>query len=58
MSPKELLYIDDVLGHESCLRTLCSERAQQLQNSELQQLARQLSDGHIQRFSRMLSLLN
>lgn len=57
MSPKELLYIEDVLGHEHCLHALSDERASQLGSSELQQLARRLSEEHQQRFDRMFSLL-
>ena len=30
MSPKELLYIEDALGHEKYLQTKCQETAQQL----------------------------
>ena len=33
MSPKELNYIEDALGHEQFLKTQCQEAAQNLQRS-------------------------
>lgn len=35
MSPKELLYIEDALGHEQHLQTKCQTTAGQLQDKEL-----------------------
>ena len=35
MSPKELSYIEDALGHEKFLKTQCQEAAQNLQDPDL-----------------------
>ena len=35
MSPKELNYIEDALGHEQFLKTQCQEAAQNLQDPQL-----------------------
>lgn len=35
MSPKELLYIEDVLGHAKELETACKDFANMVQDSEL-----------------------
>ena len=35
MSPKELTYIEDALGHEKFLKTQCQEAAKNLQDGEL-----------------------
>ena len=37
MSPKELLYLEDALGHEKFLKTQCQQAAQALQNPQLKQ---------------------
>ena len=42
MSPKELLYIEDALGHTQFLMAQCSEAADRLTDPVLQQQARQL----------------
>ena len=34
MSPKELLYIEDALGHEEYLKKQCTEVASKLQEAE------------------------
>ena len=38
MSPKELMYIEDALNHETFLMTQCQQAAQALQNPELKQM--------------------
>ena len=35
MSPKELNYIDDALGHEKFLKTQCQDAIKNLQDGEL-----------------------
>ena len=35
MSPKELMYIEDALGHETFLQSQCRQAAQALKNPEL-----------------------
>ena len=46
MSPKELSYIDDALGHESFLKTQCQEAARNLQDPELSAFSRQIEEKH------------
>mgnify|MGYP004699387459 CR=1 FL=1 len=57
MSPKELLYIEDALGHETFLKTQCQQAAQNLQDPELKQYAQQLADQHQQLFKRFYNLV-
>lgn len=57
MSPKELLYIEDALGHEKFSMTQCQEAVQQLQDSDLKQYAQQMMDRHRQIFGSFYSLV-
>ena len=47
MSPKELMYIEDALNHETFLMTQCQQAAQALQNPELRSYANQLACARI-----------
>ena len=51
MSPKELSYIDDALGHESFLKTQCQEAARNLQDPELSAFSRQIEEKHFSTIS-------
>lgn len=57
MSPKELLYIEDALGHAQYLRTQCETAAQQLQDPALQTQARQLAESNQALFKRFFNLV-
>ncbi|WP_369298032.1 hypothetical protein [uncultured Neglectibacter sp.] len=57
MSPKELLYIEDALGHEKFFMTQCQEAMGKLQDQELQQTVRQMYDKHQKIFSQFFSLV-
>lgn len=57
MSPKELLYIEDALGHEQFLQTQCQQAAQALQNQELKSLVTQLANQHQQLFQKLYQLV-
>lgn len=57
MSPKELLYIEDALGHEQFLKTQCQEAVQNLKDTELQNYAQQLMSKHQQLFSQFYNLV-
>ncbi|MBR0198835.1 MAG: hypothetical protein IJQ42_01545 [Oscillospiraceae bacterium] len=57
MSPKELLYIEDALGHAQYLRTQCETAAQQLQDTALQTQARQLAESNQALFRRFFNLV-
>ncbi|MEW4413890.1 hypothetical protein [Clostridium sp. AN503] len=50
MSPKELNYVDDALGHEKFLKTQCQEAIQNLQDAELKACVQQIAEKHNQIF--------
>lgn len=57
MSPKELLYLDDALGHEQFLIAQCSEAESALSDPQLKQCVRQLQNAHQQIFNRLMALI-
>lgn len=57
MTDKELLYIDDALGHEQYFQTKCQETAQSLTDPELKRCVEQLETRHSQIFRQFYSLL-
>lgn len=57
MSPKELIYIEDALGHEQQMKTACTDFASQLQDPELRSFVQQLSTKHGDCFNRFYGLL-
>lgn len=57
MSPKELLYVDDALGHEQFSITQCKNAAQALQDPQLKAYAQQLADKHQQTFGQFYQLI-
>ncbi len=57
MSPKELMYIEDALGHEQFLQTQCQQAAQALQNQELKNYVTQLANQHQQLFQQLYQLV-
>lgn len=57
MSPKELLYIEDALGHEAQMKTACADFAQQLQDPELKNFVQGLCMKHKECFDRFYGLL-
>ena len=46
MSPKEMLYLEDALGHEEFLIAQCQNAVQTLQDGELKLFAQQMQDKH------------
>ena len=56
MSPKELLYIDDALGHEQFLIAQCQDADSALSDPQLKQHVRQLQNSHQQLFNRLMAL--
>lgn len=58
MSPKELLYITDALGHEKHMKTCCQSVAAQLQDIELKTFVEQMASRHGQAYDKLYSLLN
>lgn len=57
MSPKELLYIEDALGHEKQAKSTCANSAAHLQDAELKNFVSQLSERHTACFDRFYGLL-
>jgi len=57
MSPKELLYIEDALGHTQFLMNQCRTAATQLKDPALQQQAQQLVNGNQKLFTQFYNLV-
>ena len=57
MSPKELLYIVDALGHEQFLKTQCQDTANNLQDGELKNYVSQLVMKHDELFKQFYNLV-
>lgn len=57
MSPKELNYIEDALGHEKFLKTQCQDAAQNLQDPELKSCVQELQQKHQQLFDSFYNLV-
>lgn len=57
MTTKELLYIEDALGHEKYFQTKCGEVANQIQDAELKSYVQQMAQKHQQIFQSIYSLL-
>ncbi|MBQ4091258.1 MAG: hypothetical protein IJC64_02955 [Clostridia bacterium] len=58
MSPKELLYIDDVLGHETNMKAACQDFSSKLQSPDLRNFVSEIAQKHTQCFSKFYGLLN
>lgn len=58
MSPKELLYIEDALGHEQQIKCLCTDSANKIQDPELKNLISSITSRHTECFNRFYGLLN
>ncbi len=57
MSPKELLYIEDALGHSQFLMTQCRTAADQLSDPALRSQAQQLANTNQKLFNQFLNLM-
>lgn len=57
MSPKELLYIEDALGHTQFLISQCRNAANQLTDPVLKQQAQQLVNGNQKLFNSFFDLV-
>lgn len=57
MTSKELLYLEDALGHEKYFQSKCKETASQLQDIELKTYIEQMAQKHQQIFQRFYGLL-
>lgn len=57
MSPKELSYIEDALGHETHMQNCCTAMRGQFQDAQLGDFAADLAERHRLNFSRVMELL-
>lgn len=57
MSPKELLYVEDALGHAQFLTTQCREAAGQLRDPKLRAQAQQLAARNETLFNKFYGLV-
>jgi len=57
MTNKELLYIEDALGHEKHFQTKCKETANKLQDSDLKMCVEEMAQKHSQIFQDFYSIL-
>ncbi|HIS99785.1 MAG TPA: hypothetical protein IAA59_06075 [Candidatus Faecaligallichristensenella faecipullorum] len=57
MSPKELLYVEDALGHEKFLKAQCQQAVSNLQDPELKNFVQQLMNRHQQIFGQFYQLV-
>ena len=57
MTTKELLYIEDALGHEKYFQTRCKEAVNQLQDPELKSCVQSLAEKHSRIFQSFYGLL-
>ena len=57
MSPKELLYIEDALGHTKQIKTVCTDFSNQLADTELSNFVADIAKKQQQTFDRIFNLL-
>lgn len=57
MSPKELLYIEDALGHEKYLKSQCQSVCAGITDTELKSYVKNLGERHNQIFKSIYGLL-
>ena len=57
MSPKELLYIEDTLGHEKQLACTCKESAKTLEDTDLQSFVMSIAQNQSNTFNKFSGLL-
>lgn len=57
MSPKELQYIEDALGHEQFLLSQCKQAVSSLSDPELKNTVGQLATKHQEIFNRFYNLV-
>ncbi|MCR5207373.1 MAG: hypothetical protein K6C14_02720 [Eubacterium sp.] len=58
MTSKELLYVEDALGHEQYFQTKCCEAQEQLGDEHLRSTVADMQQKHQQLFNSFYSLLN
>ncbi|MCI9366106.1 MAG: hypothetical protein HFJ54_06135 [Clostridia bacterium] len=57
MTSKELLYVEDALGHENFMKTCSKKTAAQIQDPVLSTYIAELEQKHTELFNKFLNLL-
>lgn len=57
MSPKELLYIEDALGHEKQIKATCQDSANQLEDKALAAFVQSVAERHTACFNKFYGLV-
>lgn len=57
MTSKELLYVEDALGHENFMKTCSKNTSSQLQDTVLSGYIAELEQKHTELFNKFLNLL-
>ncbi len=57
MTAKELLYVEDALGHEQYFKTQCTETMNQIQDAELKNCIQEMMQKHDKLFQSFYGLL-
>lgn len=57
MTSKELLYVEDALGHEQFLKSCACKTSDQLQDAELKKYMKDLETKHQELYTKILNLL-
>lgn len=57
MTSKELLYVEDALGHENFMKSCSQKTASQLQDVNLANYVAELEKTHTELFNKFLNLL-
>ena len=57
MTSKELMYIEDAMGHEKYFQSKCREAVEQISDGELKSFIEQTSINHQQIFQNFYNLL-
>ena len=57
MSPKELLYIEDALGHEKQIKCTCTDSAAKLSDTELTNFVENIAAKHTECFAKFYQLV-
>lgn len=57
MTSKELLYVEDALGHEQFMQKCSQESSTQIQDPDLANYLKELNQTHTQLFNKFLNLL-
>ncbi len=57
MTEKELLYVQDALGHEQYFQTQCKETSAKIQDAELRSCIEQMASKHREIFNSFYGLL-